>query len=476
MGLALVACATVRPSAPEPSEGLRLKYRVTVSSTEVRVLLEVHGRAGQRVPFQVAGSHGAGRDFRIVSEIASQDGDGASLALSAPGPHRWETQAPPDGRLRLSYRVRTDPEAHGLSHGQPGSGEMPKLDERHVFLLGALVFVVPAESSAVQGPIPVEWEVPPGWQILTPFGHEAPDLTTLLANYLAAGKFSRATLDVPGGLQLEVAWFGDEDVARSTLPELLSRVFGATLELMGSRAPTMRYVIMLRPDFPPGTVQGSPKEGSIQVHLPRDLPLERVHAFRSPGDPVLARILAHEYLHTWGRERAEGLYDSTGPEAGGELRWFEEGFVHYLSQLVLLRAGLMDSTAFLSAVDRAHASVQQNPWYGKASLAEASERFFEDAKARELSYNGGMVVAFLCDMELRARGHGSLERFLDLVPPGRQVQGLARWLESWEKKTGSTEPVASWVRTAAPLPFLDARTRATESGTLRQLSSTSRRP
>jgi predicted metalloprotease with PDZ domain len=331
---------------------------------------------------------------------------------------------------------------------------MPTLDERQVFFPGALVLLAPPATRAVQGPIPVEWQVPPGWQVLSPFGPEARDLPTLLDNYLAAGKFSRVTREVPGGLQLDIAWFGEGDVASSLLPGMISRVFGAAVELMGGRAPTARYVILLRSDFPPGQAQGSPREGSIQVHLPRNVPLERILEFGAPNPPVLLGTLAHEYLHTWGRDRAEGLEESDAPEPGGELRWFEEGFVHYLAYLSLLRSGVVDLHAFQSTImGRAYASVLKNPRYGQVSLVQASERFFEDPESRQLAYSGGMVVAFLCDMELRARGLGSLERFLDELPPGRHVEGWARWSEAWAKKTGSPEPVASWVRGTAPLPF-----------------------
>ncbi|NMO13675.1 peptidase [Pyxidicoccus fallax] len=228
---------------------------------------------------------------------------------------------------------------------------------------------------------------------------------------------------------------------------------------MGGRAPTPGYVVMLRPDFPSGMAQGTPREGSIQVHLPRDVPLERVHQ-----TPVLARILAHEYLHTWGRERGEDLRSSEAPEAGGEMRWFGEGFIHYLSHLVLLRSGELDLPGFLAALGRELAAVKQNPWYGRSSLTEASERFFEDGDARALSYGGGMLVAFLCDLELRSRGQGPLERFLDGVPPGKPLTRQAQWLEVWARKTGSPEPVATWLRARAPLPFEEALTRA--GGTL----------
>lgn len=455
LGCGMGSCALVRPPASEP-EGLRLSYRVTVSSTDVRVQLEVHGRAGQRLPLQVTGSFGSARDLQLVADMAAQDGAGAPVQLASPAPHHWEVLIPSDGRLRISYRVRTDAKAHGLELSQPGFGEMPARDERHVFFLGTLVLLAPEESLTVQGPIPVAWELPPGWQPLTPFGHEAPDLSTLLNNYIAAGKFSRITREVPGGLQLEVAWFGEGELERSALPELLVRVMGTTVELMGGRAPTKRYVIMLRPDFPSGSSQGSPKRGSIQIHLPHDVPLERVHQFRSPGEPVLARILAHEYLHTWGSEPEEATESSGELESGGELRWFGEGFVHYLSHVVLLRAGLLDLDAFLSTVGREYATVEQNPWYGKASLAEASARFFDAPEARELSYSGGMVVAFLCDLELRANGQGSLERVLESLPPSSRVESLSQWLETWTKRTGSAEPVTSWVQTHAPLPFFEA--------------------
>ncbi|MDC0712853.1 hypothetical protein POL68_30610 [Stigmatella sp. ncwal1] len=452
--LVLLACAGSRLSPVAPALGLGLKYRLQVSSDAVHVEVEVRGKAGERLSFQVPDSLGAGRGFRIVSDVGARDGAGRPLAVSSPDAHHWECQMPREGTLWLSYRVRTDVEAHGLSPHEPGAGEMPKHDEDHVFLLGSLVLLAPAESARVQGPIPVEWQVPPGWQVLTPFGGEAPGLNTLLDNYLSAGKFSRATLEVPGGMTLEVAWFGEGDVARSPLPDVLPRVLGGAVGLMGGRAPVARYVVLLRPDYPSGMTQGTPREGSIQIHTPREVPLERVH------QGALLSTLAHEYLHTWGREPGAELRVSSEPEPGGEMRWFIEGFVHYLAELALLESGTQALPAFLSTLGRAYASVSRNPLYGQESLAQASARFFDAPAAREFSYSGGMVVAFLCDLELRSRGQGTLARFLDQVPPGRLPVAWSPWLAAWTRHSGSPEPVATWVRTAAPLPFMDWVSRA----------------
>ncbi|EAU66411.1 peptidase, M61 (glycyl aminopeptidase) family protein [Stigmatella aurantiaca DW4/3-1] len=223
---------------------------------------------------------------------------------------------------------------------------------------------------------------------------------------------------------------------------------------MGGRAPVSRYAVLLRPDYPSGMTQGTPREGSIQVHTPREVPLERVH------QGALLSTLAHEYLHTWGREAGAELRVSSEPELGGEMRWFIEGFVHYLAQLALLESGAQELSVFLSTLGQAYASVSRHPLYGQESLAQASARFFDDPAAREFSYSGGMVVAFLCDLELRARGQGPLARFLDQVPPGRLPVEWGSWLAAWTRHTGSPEPVASWVQTASPLPFLDRVRRA----------------
>ncbi|SEU34191.1 hypothetical protein [Stigmatella erecta] len=448
LGVLACADARVRP-VPPAAEGLALKYRLQVSPEAVRVELEIRGRAGERVSLQVPDSLGAGCGLRLVSDVEAWDGAGRRLPVLSPEGHSWECRLPHEGLVRLSYRVRTEAGAHGLAPNAPGAGEMPALDAHHVFLPGALVLLAPSSPDMVKGPISVEWQVPAGWRVLTPFGAEAPGLEVLLDNYLVAGTFSQVPVEVPGGLTLEVAWFGAGDVARSALPQILPRVLGGAVGLMGGRAPVGRYVLLLRPDFPSGLMQGTPRQGSLQVHLPREVPLERAH------EGALLSTLAHEYLHTWGRDSKAELQLTSAPEPGGEMRWFIEGFVNYLAQLALLEGGAQDLTAFLSSLGRAYAAVERHPGYGQESLAQASTRFFEDPGARAFSYSGGMVVAFLCDLELRRQGKGTLAGFLGRVPPGRLPVDWKDWREAWTRHTGSPEPVASWIRTAAPLPFLD---------------------
>ena len=459
-----VACAVSpsHPSAPSAEPSVRdarglsptagsvsLAYHVSAVNETLTVEVEIQGPPRSPLLLGVVGDYGALTELDLIDELRAHDRRGVPVALAGIDSHTWEPVLPADGWLRVTYRV----EIPDSSLDQPGSGELPALDEHHVFIPGFLTLVAPRTAAVVQGPIPVTWTLPAAWSSVTPFGARAPTLDSLLDNYLVAGRPSRDVLEIDGGLQIDLAWFGSQSATDSLLSTMLDRSFEAAVELVGGAAPTSRYLVIIRADAPAGTFEGSPKAESIQLHVPAGLGPDAVAAMRSEGFPLLARIVIHEYLHNWGRDRVPVPPSAEGPERGGAMRWYYEGFVDYLAHRALLGAGLVDHRTFIAGMAEYFEQLQANPEYGRRSLADASEAFFTSTSARRFAYTGGTIVAMLCDVELQSQGRGGLERFMAKVPPAGQLDSVEAWVGRWQHHAGSREPVERWVTGTEPLPF-----------------------
>ncbi len=461
LALAGIACAASPPQPASPAPGalahdrrpehpaaVELAYHLIVTKETLRVELELQGPPRSSVRLGVMGSYGALHELELVRDLKAHDRRGAPVAVKTIEPHTWEPTVPQDGWLRVSYRVDV-PER---LFDKPGSGELPALDDHHVFIPGFLTLVGPSAAVAVEGPIPVSWTLPSGWFSVTAFGAEAPTLGSLLDSYLVAGDPSRDDFEVDGGLRIELAWFGPGSVPGSQLRTMLERSFAAAVGIIGGTAPTSRYLVIIRADAQ-GRFQGSPRRESIQLHVPAENEPDAVAEMRADGFPILARIVIHEYLHNWGREPADPQWEAVEPEQGGSMRWYYEGFVDYLAHRAMLDAGLVDRETFITGMRAYFERLQANPEYGQRSLVEASEAFFSRQSARRFAYLGGALVAMLCDVELRGQGRGGLEGFMARVPPGDEIDSLEVWLERWERYAGARDPVVGWVQGTQPLPI-----------------------
>jgi predicted metalloprotease with PDZ domain len=140
---------------------------------------------------------------------------------------------------------------------------------------------------------------------------------------------------------------------------------------------------------------------------------------RSIGNNILGLwgTVAHEFIHTWNMERIRS--DEIQPfdlEAANMSRalWFGEGFTSYLDDLLLLRAGLIDTDDFARRIGGSIDFVTNSPGRRFFNPVEMSMQApFVDAAASIDPTNGGntfisyytwgSVVGLGLDLELRTR-------------------------------------------------------------------------
>ena len=277
------------------------------------------------------------------------------------------------------------------------------------------------------------------WQLatgLTPlavdargFGtYTAPDYCTLIDSPVEMGEFWRGTFDVRGiSHEWVVAGAGPSFDPDRLLADT-RRICEAEMAFWhgaSSPPPFERYVFMLAATH--NGYGGLEHHNSTALICPRsDLPR---HAAKQTADadtavPPLTHkdgytsllgLISHEYFHTWNVKRlrpAEFVRYDLDHENHTELLWFFEGFTSYYDDLLLVRAGLIDTANYLQLLAKTINQVAQTPGRQVQTVAQASfdawtkyYRVQENTPNATVSYyTKGSLVALCLDLTLRQHG------------------------------------------------------------------------
>ncbi len=404
---------------------LPLDYGISLPVHPETGTVTITGRLAPLAPgqygFRVGTTYGAATDLDLLQDLDFRAGT-TPLAVLASGPGAW-TVDHPGGPLAFSYRLRVDPQAHGLTLTDPGYDEMPHRDHSLFFALGELILLRP-DHLPLDTKAGLRWSLPPGWAAFTPWPDAAvPDLDALLENYLLAAPRTRPIHERLDGFAYRLVWPGREDELFSEATRTaIRRVFASALALFGGASRPL-YQIIIKDVFHETALAGSPKRDSIQLSVPRSMTGDELAGFQ---DEVFYRVLAHEFFHTW----TARAFTTGDPDAVSESYWLGEGFNDYLSLLALARAGIL-SPADLARTFHERLTQQAGP--GVLDLVAASREFLTDSTARQRSYDLGSLVALELDIKLRHAGHGGIRDFIALlierggVPPEDSAALIDAW-------------------------------------------------
>jgi predicted metalloprotease with PDZ domain len=199
----------------------------------------------------------------------------------------------------------------------------------------------------------------------------------------------------------------------------------------------------------------------------RDLP--RLGEKKPPeGYTTLLGLISHEYFHTWNVKRlrpaefASYQYDS---EQYTQLLWFFEGFTSYYDDLLLRRAGVIDSAQYLKLLNKTINQVMQTPGTRVQSVAQSSfdawvKYYRQDENTPNATvsyYTKGALVALCFDLTLRAEGKTTLDAVMRGLwrrcKAGPMTEAdFAAVLQQLGGRSYATE-LAQWVHGKAELPL-----------------------
>jgi predicted metalloprotease with PDZ domain len=348
--------------------------------------------------------------------------DGSSLAIERPDPHQWNVSGH-EGFVRVTYTL----------FGDRADGTYSGIDRTHGHLNMPATFMW--ARGLEERPIQVRFRsaAGSGWRVATqlaptpdPFLYEAPDLAYFMDSPTLLADFIEIPWEVEG-------------------PEGEQK-FRIALQHEGSAAQAERYAEGTRaivreagalfggyPVFDYGQYT------FLSVYLPwvsGDGMEHRNSTVLTNSGSIQNDLLglwgtvAHEFIHAWNMERIRS--DEIQPfdlEAANMSRalWFGEGFTSYLDDLLLRRAGLIDTDDFARRLGGAIDRVTNSPGRRFFSPVEMSMQapFIDAATSVDPTNSGntfisyytwGSVVALGLDLELRSRsGELSLDHYMRAV-------------------------------------------------------------
>ena len=449
-----------------------IHYRIELHDLhahQFRVTLSVRQpAAAQRVslPVWIPGSYMVREFGRHLSQLEARQGRTA-VVLQQIDKTTWQAACSGRAALTLSYRVYAFDSSVRTAFLDATRGFFNatslclrvegREDEPHALTLGAL---------------------PHGWAVATAMravdgkggkggkAFAAADYDELVDHPFELGRFWRGRFDAAGVAHEFVvagAWpeFDGEQLIADTrrLCEAQISFWHGTKK---PRPPFERYVFLLNA-VEDGHGGLEHRASTALICARRDLP-RLGQATPSDGYRTLLGLVSHEYFHTWNVKRLKprelARIDYTR-ENYTPLLWFFEGFTSYYDDLLLLRAGLIDTPRYLQLLAKTINGVAATPGRQVQSVAQASfdawvkyYRADENTPNATVSYYAkGSLVALALDLTLRQEGRGTLDAVMqrlwqgsrggpidehDVAAALREVGGraYARELAAWVHGTG----------------------------------------
>lgn len=363
------------------------------------------------LPTWIPGSYLIREYARHVDELVVTNASDAPLVVHRTSKNRWSVETAGEDSLVVHYELW----AHDLS-------------VRANFVDDSLLILNPAaalitQPTLVDLPHTVSLSLAPGWTSahsgMTSVGER--QWRALTYHELVDSPIVAGTPDIQqftvAGLPHSLATFGDDqhfDHARAAAD--VAKVVQVMIDFWGEPPGYSSYVFLNVLDD---------QYGGLEHHT-STLMLGSRYATTSPESyRKWLGLVAHEYFHTWNVKRVypRGL----GPaidyenEAYTSSLWFAEGLTSYYDDLLLVRAGLIDETAYLAMLTDTIAHVESTPGATATSLSQASfnawvKYYRPDAHTvnSDISYyRKGALVGFLLDARIREASHG--QRTLDDV-------------------------------------------------------------
>ncbi|MCH8623040.1 PDZ domain-containing protein [Undibacterium sp. TS12] len=372
------------------------------------------------LPAWIPGSYMVREFARNIVQIRASC-EGKKVALKKLDKHTWQA-TPCKGALRISYEVYAWDLSVRAAH----------LDQSHGFFNGTSVFLSVHGQEMNPHVIDIQRAddvACKNWRVAT----SLPELkarrygfgTYVAANYdelidhpVEMGDFALATFEAHG--------ISHDFVVTGKVPNMdMDRIVAdvqkiceaqiAFFEPRTKKAPMDRYVFMT---MVVGEGYGGleHRASTALICNRTDLPVKH-QVEMSDGYRGFLGLCSHEYFHTWNVKRikpaAFASYDLRH-ENYTSLLWVFEGFTSYYDDLMLVRAGVIDETAYFKLLAKTINMVTRGSGRLKQSVAESSfdawtkyYRQDENSPNAIVSYyTKGSLVALGLDLMIRAETAG----------------------------------------------------------------------
>jgi len=446
--LLTMAPATVRAGIGQPGwngQASHVDFAVRVSDpatglATVRARMVVGAAADQRT--LVLGFRDLARHPDALSGlVAMLDDEALQVSAGQEGSAHRRTVTLPAAAGTLVIEFTVDPTYYppGPPSGNPADARSRVTAELGVLRTSSLfpLMTPPADSARVT------FDLPEGWIAVTPWesdrgGFRLAPADMAAVDYIGVGPFDVETLTI-GASQFRVA---------------------APRRDIGLGAVGVRAILQQESGIAGGPPPGSSGPFSL-LAVPAPFMAGGAAGRRSLVQGGSALTLAHEAFHWWTHAAL------VRPEA----RWFSEGFTNYYGVRAAAAAGVITDEQARHCFEDLAGEMEFLESAGASSLADASSRYAQDARARRLVYSKGALLALLIDRELAAGGRSLNEVMAAVLSEQRQNLGnddLRRFFVQMYGAAAGTM-LDDFVTRAAALPDLGLGQATGRSGCARYL-------
>lgn len=328
-----------------------------------------------------------------VSQFTAYDADGNRLPAQKIDKQTWRIVRGA-GPVNVSYELYANELTKRTRH----------IDDSHAYLDASATFVY-ADAHRDE-PITVTLDTPEGWRSFSGMdsrgtnGFAAANFDILVDSPIETGINQSRDFESNGRKYTLVTWNVPGDIDK--MAKDLGTLVGAAVPAIWDDYPFDRYVFMVH-----GTTEG----GGATEHM--NSTVIQLPSFAFTVDRGYAAFLStasHEFVHTWNvkayRPDAMVPYDYDRPNYN-TLLWVAEGSTSYLTDPLLLEAGLIDTKAYLADLGGLIHGNRMRPGRLVQSVAEASfdEWISPDSQERAQNdwvniYSEGQMVSWMLDMAL----------------------------------------------------------------------------
>jgi predicted metalloprotease with PDZ domain len=380
------------------------------------------------------------RDFaQYMDSIRASDLAGTPIRLAQLNKSHWRLSGTGKG-ARIEYQMFVnDPGPYGA-----------ELNPQHAFFNLAEILLYADGTRSQESQVKFE-NVPPGWKVVavqpqTSPEIAAPDYDSLVDSPVEIGTFQETDFKGRcGSYRVVVDSEKADSILSRIVPPLQKIADAATSWMNDCPFETYTFIYHFTTD----------SDGGGMEHAYGTAITVSAEEIENDLDPFTS-VSAHEFFHLWNvkRIRPQSLepIEYTRENYTTAL-WFSEGVDSAVSDLIRLKAGLLDERRYLYHLSQGIRELQSRPAHLTQSVEEASldawlEKYpYFGLPERSISYyNKGELLGVLLDLRMR-----------ELTQGKQSLQTLFRWMNQHYAKRGKffddAEGVLNCVQTLTGADF-----------------------
>lgn len=356
--------------------------------TAVQVDLRFTGEADGETQLELPNSWGG--QEKLWRELAGLEVISGATISAGDGPAARVLRHAPAVPIHLRYRVLQNWK-EGAPSANDGNPYRPIIQPKYFHLIGNAAFVVPEIEQDVSASIRVDG-LPEGWSFASDLEHAGLKLGQVKSSINVGGDY-RIVRDEASGMRVAIRgeWkFSDSEF----LASVAKIAQGHRRFWKDTDAPFLVTVTYLTTPDPGWTsIGGTGLDDAFAF-------------FATPNTEVksIARLLAHEGLHTWIPAKIGGLAEKD--EAAGY--WLSEGFTDFYAARLLVAEGSWGPQEFADDLNETLAAYATSKARAFPNARIVTD-FWKDQSVQKLPYQRGQLLAILWNARLRAEGKSDFD-------------------------------------------------------------------